>query len=315
MTIQVNKLVLAPMEGVVDSKMRQLLTEINHYDYCVTEFIRVTNSIVPKNSFYKIAAELKNNGMVNEVPIRIQLLGQHKDWLAENALKAIELGSHGIDLNFGCPAKTVNKSKGGAVLLNEPETLFKIISSVKAAIQGTSQELSVKIRLGYEDDSRFKEIIDAIESASADLLTIHARTKKHGYKPPAYWKHIAIAKGIFTKEVIANGEIWTIEDAKQCIEESETNSIMLGRGALATPNLANIIRDKESKMEWSTLCELLLKFLSLSVDNSNLYYPSSRLKQWLKYIKLQYSEANNLFNKIKPLNDKNEIHNIISNNM
>ena len=100
------KLVLAPMEGVVDFKMRQLLTDIGGFDLCVTEFIRVVDTCLPDKVFHRYCPELKNAGLTRcGTPVRIQLLGQVAETLAENAVKAVSLGSHGVDLNFGCPAK------------------------------------------------------------------------------------------------------------------------------------------------------------------------------------------------------------------
>lgn len=129
---QTTELYIAPMEGVMDYLMRELLTNLNPITLCVTEFVRVVKKVEPKHAFYRLCPELHNNGYTtNGTPVRVQLLGQHPEALANNALRALELGSHGIDLNFGCPAKTVNKSKGGAVLLQEPETMYQIISHVK----------------------------------------------------------------------------------------------------------------------------------------------------------------------------------------
>ena len=115
---------LAPMEGVVDHLMRDMLTRVGGYDQCVTEFVRVVDQKLPKKTFYRLCPELHHGGKTpSGVPVRVQLLGQHPQWLAENAETAIELGSPGVDLNFGCPAKTVNKSKGGAVLPPDDLTL------------------------------------------------------------------------------------------------------------------------------------------------------------------------------------------------
>eukprot|EP01093_Parvamoeba_rugata_P012949 TRINITY_DN390_c0_g1_i1.p1 TRINITY_DN390_c0_g1~~TRINITY_DN390_c0_g1_i1.p1 ORF type:complete len:197 (+),score=39.82 TRINITY_DN390_c0_g1_i1:1429-2019(+) len=182
------KLVLAPMEGVVDFKMRQLLTDIGGFDLCVTEFVRVIDACLPDKVFKRYCPELQNNGLTRAgTPVRIQLLGQVAHALAENAVKVIELGSHGVDLNFGCPAKTVNKSKGGAVLLKDPEHMYEIIKAVRDAVPNEHQ-VSAKIRLGFDDDSNSQEIVDAVVSAGANSIAIHARTKRDGYNPPAYWK-------------------------------------------------------------------------------------------------------------------------------
>ncbi|MFT5635274.1 MAG: tRNA-dihydrouridine synthase C, partial [Cognaticolwellia sp.] len=205
---QVKKIILAPMEGVADELMRQMLTSLNSYDFCVTEFVRVVDSLVPKHVFRKTCPEL-DLGCITQsgTLLRMQLLGQEPDWMAENAVRALAMGSHGIDVNFGCPAKAVNKSKGGAVLLNEPEKIYQIMAKMRTAI-GIDATLSAKIRLGFTDASKLDEIVSAIESANVNQLTIHARTKQDGYRPPAYWHFIAEVRKKYDIEIFANGEIW-----------------------------------------------------------------------------------------------------------
>jgi len=307
MISKVNQITLAPMEGVADALMRDLLTSINCYDLCITEFVRVVSSLVPKKTFYKIAPELHNNGFAaNQTPIRVQLLGQDHEWMAENAVRALELGSHGVDLNFGCPAKTVNKSKGGAVLLKTPETIYQIVKSVRESMSA-EQVLSAKIRLGFDDASLLDDIVSAINSANANELTIHARTKRDGYNPPAYWHHIGEVSRKYPIKLYANGEIWTLSDAQECMLASNTTNLMLGRGALATPNLANVIKQTEVKMPWQQLAKLFSHYAQLELQGDKSYYFSSRLKQWLRYLKLQYPEAQTLFNQIKLMKNKADI--------
>lgn len=306
------KLLLAPMEGVVDALMRDILTAINRFDLCITEFVRVVDYLVPQHIFYKIAPELNNpKCSVNNTPIRLQLLGQNPEWMAENAIRGIELGSNGIDLNFGCPAKAVNKSKGGAVLLKTPETIYQIVKAVKSAL-GDDETTSVKIRLGFDDASLLHEVVDAIVSARADMLTIHARTKMHGYKPPAYWEYITQIKEKYDIPLVANGEIWSREDALRCQKITGTSNLMLGRGILALPNLANVIMQNEAPMSWPELLQLLQTYSESELQGEKSYYYSSRLKQWLRYLRLQYPEAQTLFEAIKVLKDKNEIMDILS---
>ena len=307
MNNQINKVTLAPMEGVADVLMRNLLCSINCYDLCITEFVRVVDRLVPTHIFHKISPELKRGGFTqNNTPTRVQLLGQEPHWMAENAIKAIELGSHGVDLNFGCPAKAVNKSKGGAVLLKTPETIYQIVNSVKQALP-QEQILSAKIRLGFDDASLLDEIVSAITSANANQLTIHARTKRDGYNPPAYWHHIGEISEKYDIELFANGEIWSLSDAKKCIKEAKTANIMLGRGALATPNLANVVKEKEDKMPWSSVSQLFQHYAHLELQGDKSFYFSSRLKQWLRYLKLQYPQAEDLFNAIKLMKNKDDI--------
>lgn len=121
------KVMLAPMEGVVDHLMRDMLTRVGGFDQCVTEFVRVVDQKLPKKTFYRLCPELHNGGKTpSGVPVRVQLLGQHPKWLAENAQTAVELGSPGVDLNFGCPAKTVNKSKGERFYLKKPKLFMTL---------------------------------------------------------------------------------------------------------------------------------------------------------------------------------------------
>jgi tRNA-dihydrouridine synthase C len=304
---QVKKIILAPMEGVADELMRQMLTSLNSYDFCVTEFVRVVDSLVPKHVFRKTCPEL-DLGCITQsgTLLRMQLLGQEPDWMAENAVRALAMGSHGIDVNFGCPAKAVNKSKGGAVLLNEPEKIYQIMAKMRTAI-GIDATLSAKIRLGFTDASKLDEIVSAIESANVNQLTIHARTKQDGYRPPAYWHFIAEVRKKYDIEIFANGEIWNENDAQNCINQSQTPNLMLGRGALALPNLANVIKFDEDPMPWSELSTLLKRYSELELQGDKSFYFSSRLKQWLRYLKLQYPQADSLFNAIKLLKNKDEI--------
>lgn len=301
------KIILAPMEGVVDHLMRDMLTQIGGYDLCVTEFIRVVDQLLPERVFYRLCPELKSDCKTpSGTPVRVQLLGQYPQWLAQNAQRAIELGSHGIDLNFGCPAKTVNKSKGGAVLLKEPQSLYQIVSEVRNAVP-KPHEVTAKMRLGYDDDSLAIENALAIQEAGADSLVIHARTKADGYKPPAYWSQIAKIKQNVKIPIVANGEIWTKSQALQCQLESNCVDIMIGRGALAMPNLAHVIRGTTAPMEWPQVISLLLDYSGYEIfGNKGRYYPN-RIKQWLGYLKVQYKEAGDLFLIIRAMKNAEEI--------
>ncbi len=303
---------LAPMEGVVDHLMRDMLTHVGGFDQCVTEFVRVVDQKLPNKTFYKLCPELHNGGKTpNGVPVRVQLLGQHPQWLAENAYTAVDLGSPGVDLNFGCPAKTVNKSKGGAVLLKETQALYDIVKAVRYAVPA-SQPVSAKIRLGFEDKSLAVENAIAITEAGASELVVHARTKTEGYKPPAYWEWIAKIKQSTNIPLVANGEIWNAEEAQRCQERSACTNLMLGRGALAMPNLARCIRNDEPPMAWEDVAALLIRYSGYEIyGDKGKYYPN-RIKQWCGYLKRQYPEAELLFNDIRRLSKSQEIVDVLA---
>ncbi len=215
------RVILDPMEGVADTPMRAILTEVGGYDLVISEFIRVVDQLLPERVFYRLCAELANESKTQSgTPVRLQLLGQHPMWMAENAQRAIELGSFGVDLNFGCPAPMVNRSNGGATLLKEPETIYHVVKAVREAIP-EPLPTTAKIRLGWDDKSRCVEIAQAIEAAGATELTVHAKTKEEGYKPPAHWEYIQQIKQAISIPVTANGDVWNREDYLKCQRVSQ----------------------------------------------------------------------------------------------
>jgi tRNA-dihydrouridine synthase C len=298
------KIYLAPMEGLADFYLRKLIARTGGYDLVVTEFIRVVDQLLPVHVFYRNAPELHNKGRTDDsTPVRLQLLGNQPEALALNALRAIELGSQGVDLNFGCPSKTVNKSKGGAVLLNEPETLYQVVKAVKNALPA-GHITSAKMRLGFNDNNLMAECADAIVQAGADELTIHARTKAQGYVPPAYWHLVGEFRARIPIPVIINGEIWNNGDARRALTESKCDHLMLGRGAIRQPWLAQQIKDNKEDIEsWPMMLLQVREFWALVRVQMGEKYCSGRLKQWLHYLKEIYPQANVLFIDIRRLTD------------
>lgn len=301
------RIILAPMEGVVDHLMRDMLTRIGGFDLCITEFVRVVDQLLPRRVFTRLCPELLNGGQTPAgTPVRVQLLGQEPDWLAENAARAVALGSPGVDLNFGCPAKTVNKSKGGAVLLKETETLYRIMQAVRSAVPAEFP-VTAKMRLGFDDTSLALDNARALAEAGASELTVHARTKADGYRPPAYWPWIAEIRKVISIPVIANGEIWQPADAALCREQSGSADIMLGRGALAQPNLALRIRDGVPLLPWPEVLAMLMRYSEYEIAGDKGLYYSNRIKQWFSYLRLQYPEAEVLFQQLRLLRKSADI--------
>lgn len=306
------RLILAPMEGVVDHTMRALLTSLGGIDRCVTEFVRVSDRLLPARVFHRLCPELATGGTTaSGVPVFIQLLGGQPQVIAENAARAAELGAPGIDLNFGCPAKTVNRSDGGAILLREPERVHHIVA---AARQSTPADipLSVKTRLGFEDDALFLDIVRGIQSAGATELVVHARTRRQGYRPPAHWERIAQAREILTIPVIANGEIWSIDDAQRCQAVSGCSDLMLGRGALCRPDLPRLIAaarhgQRVTPLNWQEIAPLVLTYLDLNLAAYDAHYIGNPIKQWLVYLKAYFPGAALLFERVKRLRDAGDI--------
>ncbi|MEZ5571353.1 MAG: tRNA-dihydrouridine synthase [Halioglobus sp.] len=311
------RLMLAPMEGVIDHTMRELLTSLGGIDRCVTEFVRVTERLLPPRVFHRLCPELSQGGTTaSGVPVYLQLLGGQATVLAENAARAAELGAAGIDLNFGCPAKTVNRSDGGAILLREPQRVHEITAAVRAAVPAPIP-VTVKIRLGYEDDTLFLDIAEGIEAAGANELTVHARTKTQGYRPPAHWGAISTARQRLSIPVIANGEIWSVADALRCREVSGCEALMLGRGVLCRPDLprlvaaANADAETIAPLQWDDISPLLLEFFALTLQHYDSKCAGNPLKQWLAYLRSYFHEAAHLFDRIKRLRNPDEIRAVL----
>lgn len=304
------------MEGVVDHTMRSILTSLGGIDRCVTEFVRVTERLLPPRVFYRLCPELLAHGLTDYgAPVYVQLLGGQPIAVAENAARAAELGACGIDLNFGCPAKTVNRSDGGAILLREPARVHGIVSAARSAVPA-NVPVTVKTRLGFEDDSLFLDIARGIQAAGATELTVHARTRRQGYKPPAHWETIAKAREILHIPVIANGEIWSVEDALRCRESSGCSDLMLGRGALCRPDLPRLVQSalhpvspahRVEPLTWQAIMPLLLAYFELNLATYDARYVGNPIKQWLAYLRRVYWQAALLFERIKRLHEPEKI--------
>ena len=300
------KIYLAPMEGLIDHHMRHILTRIGGYQHCVTEFLRVTDRLLPEHLFHRICPELAQQCQTSSgTPVTIQLLGGIAEVMAENAQLAVELGASSVDINFGCPSKFVNRKAGGAVLLKEPERIYKITAAVRKAVP-IDVPVSAKIRLGYESTELALENARAVETANASFITVHARTKVDGYKYPARWEWLGKINDAVSIPMVANGDINSVDDFLRCQEISGCQNFMLGRGAVAQPDLARQITATQSQatatpMHWHEVTDLvfeLAKAMQTQAETDDLRI-LGRLKQWLVYLKKQYPEAAELFKEFR----------------
>lgn len=288
------------MEGLADAVLRDVLTRCGHYDFCVTEFVRITDSLLPNRMFKKAGPELNDSSRTAAgTPVRVQLLGSDPMRLAENAARLVSLNPAGVDLNFGCPAPTVNRHRGGAALLEEPELLHRIALAVRESVP-PHIPFTAKMRLGLKDTSLTLACAQALADGGIDELTVHARTKLEMYKPPAHWHWVGKISDALTIPVIANGEIWTLEDYRLCLAESGVPDVMLGRGAVSNPFLVNQLRGTPYG-GWDTLKPLIGHFwLSICQRVVPKHCPG-RLKNWLNYLERTFPEAAELRLAIRPL--------------
>lgn len=277
-------LVLAPMDGITDAAMRELMGRLGAFSYAVTEFLRVSIQPLPVKVFRRDVPELALGGCTaSGMPVQIQLLGGDAANMAASAIHAVKAGAAAIDINFGCPAPTVNRNDGGASLLRFPCRIREVVAAVRSAVP-SAIPVSAKLRLGWESIEDIDGNASMAAEGGASWLTIHARTRVQGYQPPVYWPAIERVRRITGLPVIANGDIWTFEDFLRCRDETGCSHFMIGRSALANPALPRQIatelgieRPATAGMAWSPL------FLALANQYSgNDKLILMRLKQWMK---------------------------------
>lgn len=318
------QLLLAPMEGLLDFALRDTLTRVgagavppagsphpSGIDRCVSEFIRISDTLLPPRAFIRTMPELLTGGRtLAGVPVRGQLLGSDPTLLAENAARLAELGSHGVDLNFGCPAKVVNRHGGGSSLLDDPELVHRIVAAVRRAVPA-HLPVSAKMRLGFNDDHRAEDNALAIEAAGASEIVVHARTKAHGYRPPAYWERIADIRAAVRVPVVANGEIWSVADALRCRELSGCDQLMLGRGMVTDPGLALAVKaalaspdaGAAHEVGWPVLLPLVADFWHIVCSRLERRQQAGRLKQWLNFLRRRHPEAEHAYLALRTLTE------------
>lgn len=302
------QIALAPMEGLVDDILRDVLTTVGCVDWCVTEFIRISDRLLPPSSFHRLAPELEQGAVTRAgTQLRVQLLGSDPICLADNAALACSLGAPAIDLNFGCPAKTVNKSRGGAILLKEPDLLHSIVPEVRKAVP-EHIPVTAKMRLGFDSKDGAIDCARALVDGGAAHLVVHARTKVEGYKPPAHWEWVAKVQDVVNVPVFANGDIWSLEDWKRCREVSGVEDIMLGRGLVCRPDLARQIAAAKAgelvePMSWEDLQPLLAEFWVQARRKMSPRYAPGRLKQWISLLTRNYPQAVTMFAELRRESD------------
>jgi tRNA-dihydrouridine synthase C len=298
------------MEGLADDVLRAVLTTAGGYDWCVTEFVRVTTAVLPHSCFTRLSPELKSNSRTaSGTPVRIQLLGSDPALLAANAAHLALLKPCGIDLNFGCPTPLVNRNRGGAALLDEPELLQRIASEVRRAVP-PEIPVTAKMRLGIEDTDRALDCALALEAGGVQEIVVHARTKADGYRPLVRWEWIARIREVVKLPLIANGEVWTVADYRRIRAATGCEDVMLGRGAVADPLLARRIRmdgEAPTDADWEEIRCMVAGFWTRVQAKVTPVQSPGRLKQWLGMMQRIYPQAGLMFCEIREARRADEV--------
>lgn len=283
--------ILAPMEGLTDAPMRAVQGELGAFTFAVSEFLRISGVVPPLSVFRRHVPELGQGAATSSgLPVHVQLLGGHPGRMAESALVACRAGARAIDINFGCPAPTVNRHDGGATLLKHPRRIREIVEAIRGAVP-REIPVSAKLRLGWDSPDAIFENAEMAAEGGAAWLTIHARTREQGYRPPAHWRSIRLVRERLGLPVVANGDIWSVHEFRRCREETGCIHFMLGRGALANPRLSHQVAAELGLQERAAGPDAAFDWrppLRRLVERTEHFHGDSprlivgRLKQWLK---------------------------------
>lgn len=229
-SVEVNSRVLqSPLSGVTDLVFRRLVRRYAPDSMMYTEMVNATGLHYVK--------ELPKIMEIDpsERPISIQLFDCRPDFLAEAAQMAVAEGADTVDINMGCPVNKITKNGGGSSLLRQPEIAEEIVRQVVKAV---NVPVTVKTRIGWSDNEiTILDFAKRMEDAGAQMITVHGRTRAQGYNGAAKWEWIRKVKEILSIPVIGNGDIFTVEAAVRCLEETGADGVMCSRGTLGYPFL------------------------------------------------------------------------------
>ena len=218
---------LAPMSGVTDAPFRREADKFGA-PAVVTEMVAGAELARETEEFVRRAAPHNGSG-----PFIVQLAGRETEWMRVGAELATEAGADIIDINMGCPAKRVTGGQSGCALMREPSLASDLIA---ATVSGTSRPVTVKMRLGWDEDSlNAPEIARIAEGEGARMVTVHGRTRQQLYAGKANWSRIAAVVEAIRLPVIANGDIADEASAREALEKSGAVGVMIGRGAEGRP--------------------------------------------------------------------------------
>lgn len=230
-------LLLAPMAGLTHSALRTLLLQFGGVGLLSTEMLAARKLPVENERLSPFLVRTEQ-----EKPLSYQLLVSGVDEIAPALEALVRLHADAVDINLGCPAPKVRRSGGGSSLMDAPELVREIIAEAR---RKTALPLTAKIRLGESfSEEKLQSFCQMLEGEGIDLLTVHARLRKEAFCRKPHWEWVAKVKEWVSIPVIANGSVLSVADAKKCLQVSNADGLMIGRGAAYTPWLfADIARE------------------------------------------------------------------------
>lgn len=240
---------LAPLADVTDAAFRRLIAKYGKPDAMWTEFVSADGlALAPAEGREKLLADLMYDE--SERPIVAQFFTGTPEYMERAAALAAELGFDGVDINMGCPDRSIEKQHAGAAMIKEPKRAKEII---EAAIRGAGGlPVSVKTRLGYTKDE-LDTWLPALLETDAVAITIHARTRKEMSKVPAHWERIKDAVGIRNRIhpetlIVGNGDVYGVAHGRSLCKETGADGAMLGRAIFGNPWLFSNSQEQENEV-------------------------------------------------------------------